>query len=130
MKRVLLSLTLSCTLLFSNSECPNLDIENSDLNNSKEILKELNNLEWAKRVYTDILKKYIQSNDIESFASEESVVSLGKTQIYGTLIAYYYSNDMKNYNRVLDTISPENPDWCNATSFNTILTNNKRVENE
>ncbi|MEV9477494.1 hypothetical protein ACOTVS_09805 [Aliarcobacter butzleri] len=110
--------------------CPVLNIENTT-KEQKELAKGISiNLQNASKglfvLYEDILKHYNNTNDVEKYINEKSLIELGSSQIWGALAASYYLSEkdenMKSlYNNILDTIDANNPNWCNQESYEKTL---------
>lgn len=121
MKKLLLSLFLVKSIIYADVDCPKLDQENSNGKLSEQILKELDSLDWAKRIYVDILQKYNGTADIKKFVSEDSLAHVSATPIWGTLIGLNYVKNTAAYEDVINTIDPDNSDWCKQSSYKHLL---------
>lgn len=128
MKKLLLSLFLVKSFIYADIDCPKLDLENSTGKSSELILKELDSLEWAKKIYVDILQKYNSTADIKRFVSEDNLAHISATPIWGTLIGLNYVKNTTVYEDVINTIDPDNSDWCKQLSYKHLL--QKRIINE
>lgn len=128
MKKLLFTLLLVKSFIHADMDCPKLDQENSEGKSSEQILKELDSLDFAKRIYVDILQKYNGTEDIKRFVSEDSLAHVAATPIWGTLIGLDYVKNTAIYENVINTIDADNTDWCKQLSYKNLL--QKRTNNE
>lgn len=128
MKRIVLSTLFVASVMFGSDTnvCPDLSKRSDNIGLSQNIKTELiksHILSW--NVYSDSLKAYNKTNDIDAFIREDILSSYGATPMWTQLAKLKFSildsnTDLSNrnkssieYKELLSSIDKQNPNWCN-----------------
>lgn len=131
----LISVVTSCMLFGANdgNSCPNLSKKSISIDESRQIALDLQKFSLnGADVYFDLLKKFNNTQDIESFIVKDTLAEVGETLIYGDLLGIKYRIDdfvnishkytaesdeikylEKEYLKILNSVDAKNKNWCN-----------------
>ena len=128
MKKILLSSLLAASVMFGADAnvCPDLSKKSDNIGLSQGIktgLIKSHILSW--NVYSDSLKAYNKTNDIDAYIREDILSSYGATPMWTQLAKLKFTvldsnTDIANrnkssieYKELLSSIDKQNPNWCN-----------------
>ncbi len=134
MKRIVLGSLIAASVMFANTNnCPDLSKKTTNIGLSSGIKEALvKTLPIAWTLYSDALKNYNGTQDIDPYITEESLQNIGASVVWGELVRIQYelsalkdskkyatdSKEIKNleneYSRLLKQIEPNNSNWCNT----------------
>lgn len=124
MKKIILSSLIAVSVMLgANADdrmCPDLTVQTSIPNLASGIKIGLQSVGNTDVVFSSILKQYNKVDNVDLYYTEETLNALGTTPVFNSLMLLKFKSTStranpaleQEYTRLLNTITPDNKNWC------------------